>query len=193
MTSNLTAAANTHLSTAQFDQVTDFYGNADSLAGSMLHISKLVQGMGPTDRSSNFFIAQKQLMESQSKEGADIREAINDEIVDGLEHVRMKEQIAYTKQRVQSLLEVSSDEQKETSAQDSQDLVLKNQETHKHLQSVVKQLRNDAREFLGVQDASVPLTQIFRRLSKDKLYLKKRDTKFVDKELTDKQTLQQEL
>lgn len=104
----------------------------------MLHISKLVQGMGPTDRSSNFFIAQKQLMESQSKEGADIREAINDEIVDGLEHVRMKEQIAYTKQRVQSLLEVSSDEQKETSAQDSQDLVLKNQETHKHLQSVVK-------------------------------------------------------
>lgn len=38
--------------------------NADSLAGSMLHMSRLVQGMGPADRSSNFFIAQKQLMES---------------------------------------------------------------------------------------------------------------------------------
>lgn len=66
----------------------------------MLYISKLVQGMGPSDRSSNFFIAQKQLMQSQSREGHEIREAMNDEIVDGLEHVRQREQIAYTKQRV---------------------------------------------------------------------------------------------
>lgn len=64
-------------------------------------------------------------MESQSKEGQDIREAMNEEIVDGLEHVRMKEQIAYTKQRVQGLLELSSDDQKDTSAHDSQDPVTK--------------------------------------------------------------------
>ncbi len=63
----------------------------------MLHIGRLIQGMGPADRSSNFFIAQKQLMQSQAKEDADLREAINSEIVDGLEYVRMKEKIAYTK------------------------------------------------------------------------------------------------
>jgi hypothetical protein len=62
MTSNMTAAANTQLSNAQFETVTEFLGNADSLAGSMLHIGRLIQGMGPADRSSNFFIAQKQLM-----------------------------------------------------------------------------------------------------------------------------------
>lgn len=50
---------------------------------------------------------------------------MNEEIVDGLEHVRMKEQIAYTKQRVQGLLELSSDDQKDTSAHDSQDPVTK--------------------------------------------------------------------
>lgn len=97
MTSNLTAAANTHLATAQFDTVTDFLSGADSLAGSMLHMSRLVQGMGPADRSSNFFIAQKQLMEAQAKEDAPLREALNSEIVDGLDYVRMQEQISYTK------------------------------------------------------------------------------------------------
>jgi hypothetical protein len=59
MTSNITAAANTHLSSAQFDTVTDFLAGADSLAGSMLHINRLMQGIGPADRSSNFFLAQK--------------------------------------------------------------------------------------------------------------------------------------
>lgn len=39
----------------------------------------------------------------------------------------------------------------------------------------------------------MPLSQIFRRLSKNTVYLKKRDLKFIDKELNDKQTLQAEL
>jgi len=33
----------------------------------------------------------------------------------------------------------------------------------------------------------VPLSQIFRRLQKSHLYMKKRDSKFFDKELNDKQ------
>jgi len=57
MTSNMIAAANTNLSAAQFDTVTDFIGNADSLAGSMIHMSRVIQGMGPADKSSNFLIA----------------------------------------------------------------------------------------------------------------------------------------
>lgn len=57
MTSNMTAAANTHMTNAQFDTTTDFLAGADSLAGSMLHMSRLIQGLGPSDKSSNFFIA----------------------------------------------------------------------------------------------------------------------------------------
>ena len=59
MTSNMTAAANTNLHNAQFDTVTDYLGAADSLAGSMLHLSRVMQGEGPSDKHSNFFIAQK--------------------------------------------------------------------------------------------------------------------------------------
>lgn len=62
MTSNMTAAANTHMASAQFDTTTDFLAGADSLAGSMLHMSRLMQGLGPSDKSSNFFIAQKQFI-----------------------------------------------------------------------------------------------------------------------------------
>jgi len=39
-------------------------------------------------------------MEAQTKEDADIRAAINSEIVDGLDYIRIKEQIFYTRQRV---------------------------------------------------------------------------------------------
>jgi hypothetical protein len=120
MTSNMTAAANTHMASAQFNTTTDFLAGADSLAGSMLHMSRLMQGLGPSDKSSNFFIAQKQFMEAQSKEDADIRQAINEEIVDGLAYVRMKEQICLTKQRASLLLKDDSDsDNKETSAWDS--------------------------------------------------------------------------
>ena len=42
MTSNMTAAANTNLHNAQFDTVTDYLGAADSLAGSMLHLSRVM-------------------------------------------------------------------------------------------------------------------------------------------------------
>ena len=65
MTSNLTAAANTQLANAQYENVGDYVTSADSLAGSMLHFSRVVQQLGPADRSSNFIIAQKQLMQSQ--------------------------------------------------------------------------------------------------------------------------------
>lgn len=44
-----------------------------------------------------------------------------------------------------------------------------------------------------MQDPEVPLSQIFRRLSKHQVYLKKRDLKFVDKELNNKEQLQAEL
>ena len=59
MTSNLTAAANTHLTNAQYDHVNDFVTDAENLAGQMLHFNRVMQGLGPTDRSSNFIIAQK--------------------------------------------------------------------------------------------------------------------------------------
>lgn len=55
---------------------------------------------------------------------------MNEEIVDGLDYVRMREQIAYTKQRVKNLMSLSDDSddsgsdndkkvEKETSAYDS--------------------------------------------------------------------------
>ncbi len=58
----------------------------------------------------------------------------------------------------------------------------------------MRQLRYDARTYLGIAyDSSVPLSQIFRRLSKNKAFLKKRELKLVDKELSNKDELQNEL
>ena len=56
MTNNFTAAANTQ---PAYQSVNEFVSHAESLGDSMLQIGRLVQGLGPSDRSSNFMIAQK--------------------------------------------------------------------------------------------------------------------------------------
>ena len=48
-------------------------------------------------------------MRAQASEDREIRDAIQDKIVDGLEYVRVKEDIAQTKARVQKLLYDSED------------------------------------------------------------------------------------
>ncbi len=97
MTNNFAAASNTQ---PIYMTVSDYVNHADSLADSMAHVGKLVQGLGPADRSTNFIIAQKQLMQAQLKEDAELRKAVSKEIVDGTEYARVREQILFTKQRV---------------------------------------------------------------------------------------------
>ena len=66
--------------------------------------------MGCTDKTTNFVLEQKSLMRAQCNEDVEIRQAIEEEIVDGLEYVRTKEKIALTKQRVKNILNDSDDE-----------------------------------------------------------------------------------
>jgi hypothetical protein len=54
MTNNFAAASNTQ---PIYMTVSDYVNHADSLADSMAHVGKLVQGLGPADRSTNFIIA----------------------------------------------------------------------------------------------------------------------------------------
>ena len=157
MTSNLTAAANTQLVNAQYENVGDYVTNAESLAGSMLHFNRVVQQLGPSDRSSNFIIAQKQLMQTQSKQDSELRSAIGAEIVDGLEYARAREQICLTKQRVQGLLELSEDsdesnsEEERETAQNSQELIKRSKNTQQRLHLIVKHLRREAQHHLGTE------------------------------------------
>jgi len=48
---------------------------------------------------------------------------------------------------------------------------------------LVKQLRQDAKDYAGVEDENLPLSQVFARLAKSKSYKKKRDEKASQKEL----------
>jgi len=50
---------------------------------------------------------QKSLLKAQAREGKDIRNLMDEEIVDGMAYVKTKQQIAETKQRMKSLLDVS--------------------------------------------------------------------------------------
>ena len=173
MTSNMTAAANTNMLNASFDTVTDYYGHADSLAGSMLHVSRLLQGAGPSDRSSNFFIAQKQFQQAKSfEDSSGIRDAINSEIVDGLEYQRQRELIALARQRAQHLMCLSDEESHQQDVRP-----ISNEGHREHLRNVCKQLRSDAWTYLGIADKSVSLSSILKRLRKNKVFKNKRQLK----------------
>lgn len=89
------------------------------MSESLLQIGKLCANMGCTDRTTNFVLEQKSLMRAQSHEDAEIRRAIEEEIVDGLEYVRTKEKIALAKQRVKRILdEDAADESSEEAERD---------------------------------------------------------------------------
>ena len=75
----------------------------------MTSISKLLGNLGPADKSTNFILEQRNLMRAQASEDREIRDAIQEKIVDGLEYVRVKEDLAQTKARVQKLLYDSDD------------------------------------------------------------------------------------
>ena len=66
--------------------------------------------MGCTDKTTNFVLEQKSLMRAQCNEDVEVRQAIEEEIVDGLEYVRTKENIALAKQRVKKILADDSDD-----------------------------------------------------------------------------------
>ena len=76
----------------------------------MLQIGKLCANMGCTDKTTNFVLEQKSLMRAQCNEDVEVRQAIEEEIVDGLEYVRTKEKIALAKQRVKKILADDSDD-----------------------------------------------------------------------------------
>ena len=75
----------------------------------MTNISKLLGNLGPADKSTNFILEQRNLMRAQAQEDREIRDQIQEKIVDGLEYVRVKENIAQTKARVNKLLYDSDD------------------------------------------------------------------------------------
>ena len=81
------------------------------LSDSMTNISKLLGNLGPADKSTNFILEQRNLMRAQAQEDREIRDQIQEKIVDGLEYVRVKENIAQTKARVNKLLYDSDDSQ----------------------------------------------------------------------------------
>ena len=60
----------------------------------MTNISKLLGNLGPADKSTNFILEQRNLMRAQAQEDREIRDQIQEKIVDGLEYVRVKESIA---------------------------------------------------------------------------------------------------
>ena len=64
------------------------------LSDSMTNISKLLGNLGPADKSTNFILEQRNLMRAQAQEDREIRDQIQEKIVDGLEYVRVKENIA---------------------------------------------------------------------------------------------------
>ena len=64
------------------------------LSDSMTNISKLLGNLGPADKSTNFILEQRNLMRAQAQEDREIRDQIREKIVDGLEYVRVKENIA---------------------------------------------------------------------------------------------------
>lgn len=139
------------------------------LSDSMTNISKLLGNLGPADKSTNFILEQRNLMRAQAQEDREIRDQIQEKIVDGLEYVRVKENIAQTKARVNKLLydsddsqnsEKSVDESKKKNSktdevdteENSQKLYERHMENEKRIKGVIKQMRGDAREYLGVSE-----------------------------------------
>ena len=62
-------------------------------------VSKLVANLGPNDRSSNWFLEQRTLTRAAATQGREVRDLIENKIVDQMEYVRTKENIAQAKQR----------------------------------------------------------------------------------------------
>lgn len=91
------------------------------LSEAMTNVSKLLGNLGTADRSTNFILEQRSLMKAQAKENKEVRELIENEIVDGLAYVRVREQIAQTKQRVKHLLELSDDEDTKQESESTRD------------------------------------------------------------------------
>lgn len=92
----------------------DYIGDTMRLSEAMQSVNRLLGNLGTSDKASNFLLEQRSLLRAQSKENREIRELLNDnvilsdsvillQIVDGLEYVRVKENIAETKARVQDV------------------------------------------------------------------------------------------
>lgn len=77
------------------------------LSDSIGHAGRLLGNLGVSDKSTNFMLEQRSLLRAQEREGRDIRNLIDTNIVDGLEYVKTKQKIAVTRQRIKPLLEVS--------------------------------------------------------------------------------------
>lgn len=69
--------------------------------------------LGTSDKASNYFLEKRNLMKALSKENNTIRDLLEEEIVDGLDYIRIKEQIAEARSWGKELLEFkfSSDEE----------------------------------------------------------------------------------
>jgi hypothetical protein len=91
-----------------------------SLNESIQQVSKMLGNLGACDQSTNFMLEQRSLMKAQSKEGRDVRAMLNDNIVDGLEYVRVKEKITQTRQRVSKLLFDSDDSETDSESKSEQ-------------------------------------------------------------------------
>jgi len=146
------------------------------LSDSIGHAGRLLGNLGVADKSTNFMLEQRSLLRAQEREGRDVRNLIDSNIVDGLEYVKTKQQIAVTRQRVKQLLDVSdlsSDEDQEASKSKSlskskkrgrspdssddgsksegSDTQVSSQEAQnkKKITGIIKQLRLDACKYLG--------------------------------------------
>lgn len=91
-----------------------------SLNDSIQQVSKMLGNLGACDQSTNFMLEQRSLMKAQSKEGRELRAMMNDNIVDGLEYMRVKEKITQTRQRVSKLLFDSDDSETDSESKSEQ-------------------------------------------------------------------------
>lgn len=67
-------------------------------------VTKLLTNIGTSDKATNWLLEQRTLQRAEATEGRDIRELIDTKIVDPLEYVRMKENIAQSKIRTKDLV-----------------------------------------------------------------------------------------
>jgi hypothetical protein len=89
MTANMKQAA-AQVSTPYFFQ-SDYVSDTMRLTDSIGNVTKLLSNLGPTDKSTNFIIEQRGLLRAQAQEEKEVRQMIDDKIVDGMEYVRVKE------------------------------------------------------------------------------------------------------
>ena len=116
-------------------------------------------------------------------------------------YVRTKEKISQTRQRVAKLMFDSDDSETDSESKSEQKQAFwerhrldqsKAKEHDNHIRRVIKQLRKDAKAYLGVADSkSLPLTQIYDKLQRSADYKKKRELKSILK--SSKDDLQSEL